>query len=95
MQDREADADFARRLRKGAGADPTASGAVRVAGTAIQTQICPSFPVVTIEAIQPGRIASVDELRALGLLSPPEVVRLAPEVFKSRKAEGRAGTWPT
>jgi hypothetical protein len=27
------DADFARRLKKGAGADPTASGATRVAGS--------------------------------------------------------------
>jgi hypothetical protein len=30
------DDDFARRLRKGAGANPTASSATRVAGTAIQ-----------------------------------------------------------
>jgi len=97
VQGREADADFARRLRKGAGADPTASGATRVAGTAnFKPKYAPSFPIVSIEGLQAGRIASVDELRALGLVSPPQSIRLAPEALKTRKAHGgRAGKWPS
>jgi len=96
VQGREADADFARRLRKGAGADPTASGATRLAGTAnFKPKYAPSFPVVSIEGLQPGRIASVDELKALGLVSPPESVRLAPEALKTQKARVGAGKWPS
>lgn len=95
VQGREADADFARRLRKEAGADPTASGATRVAGTSnFKAKYAPSFPTIAIEGLQPGRIASVDELERLGLVSPPENIRLAPEAFKTRKTHG-ARKWPS
>lgn len=58
-----ADADFSRRLRKGAGADPTASGATRVAGTRnFKTKYAPEFPVVAITAAEPGRIVTKAQL---------------------------------
>ncbi|MEM7147846.1 MAG: DNA-primase RepB domain-containing protein, partial [Verrucomicrobiota bacterium] len=45
----DADADFARRLRKGTGADISASGAVRLAGSHnFKPKYAPTFPVVTI-----------------------------------------------
>ncbi len=50
------DKDFARRLRKGAGADPTASGATRVAGSLnFKEKYAPNFPRVAIHQANPGR----------------------------------------
>ena len=50
MPDAE-DKDFARRLRKGTGADPTASGATRVAGSLnFKDKYAPDFPRVAIRA---------------------------------------------
>jgi hypothetical protein len=50
------DKDLARRLRKGAGADTTASGATRVAGSInFKDKYALNFPRVTIQAVQPGR----------------------------------------
>jgi hypothetical protein len=47
----------ARRLRKGAGADETASGATRVAGSLNhKRKYAPGFPVVTMTHAQAGRV---------------------------------------
>lgn len=89
--------EFARRLRKGAGADPSASGATRIAGTTnYKRKYEPGFPKVTIVAATPGRIVTQAALDSLGLVAPPE---LAPAVlpFKSRRrhsASGNERTWP-
>ena len=65
--------DFARRLRKGTGADATASGATRVSGTVnYKRKYEPDFPTVTILQAFPGRIIPAAQLEALGLVSPPE-----------------------
>ena len=51
--------DFARRLRKGAGADHSASGATRVARTTnYKRKYEPDCPTVRIGATSPGRIMS-------------------------------------
>jgi RepB DNA-primase from phage plasmid len=98
--DNAADAkDFARRLRKGAGADPTASGATRVAGTTnYKRKYEPNFPTVTILASAPGRVATPAELEALGLVAPPEPVRqpsVVPlRVSRRHEAAIRARRWP-
>lgn len=88
-----ADADFARRLRKGAGADPTASGATRTAGTAnYKPKYAPSFPVVRIEAVYPGRIVARPALEAKKGL----VAASAPVAASSGPANRRArGVWPS
>jgi hypothetical protein len=84
--------DFARRVRKASGADPSASGATRTAGTGNYKQKYePDFPIVRIEAAQAGRIVAPEELEAIGLVSPPETVRTSPAAFKSQ----RAGKWPS
>jgi len=65
------DPDFARRLRKGAGADPTASGATRVSGSInFKDKYAPNFPRVEITHLEAGRIARKDELEAMGLVAP-------------------------
>src|SRR5271169_5671998 len=71
--------DFARRLRKGAGADPTASGATRVAGTTnYKRKYEPDFPTITIRGVAPGRIMTVARLESMGLVAPPEPVTVLP-----------------
>ena len=98
--DNAADAkDFARRLRKGAGADPTASGATRVAGTTnYKRKYEPDFPTVAILATAPGRVATPAQLEALGLVAPPEPVRqpsIVPlRVSRRHEAAIRARRWP-
>jgi len=85
------DADFARRLRKGASADLTASGATRVAGTAnFKRKYEPNFPTIEIAYAQPGRKVTAKELETLGLVAAPEPLR--PML---RREAGRAGKWPS
>jgi RepB DNA-primase from phage plasmid len=71
--------DFARRLRKGAGADLSASGATRVAGTTnFKQKYEPEFPMVRISASAPGLIVTKERLGEMGLVASPE-----PEIIAS------------
>jgi hypothetical protein len=73
------DPDFARRLRKGAGADPTASGATRVAGHPnYKDKYAPHSPVVEITHLAPGRLVTSGELEGQGLVAPREEPKPAP-----------------
>jgi hypothetical protein len=89
------DPDFSRRLRKGAGADPSASGATRVAGTTnYKRRYEPDFPIVAITAGRPGRTITRLELERLGLVAAPEPVS-RPPVSPSAGASRRVrGVWP-
>lgn len=87
------DVDLARRLRKGAGADPTASGATRVAGTMnFKAKYAPEFPVVAIAAAEPGRIVTKAQLEDLGLVAAPETPKISSVV---RSGQSRVGKWPS
>jgi hypothetical protein len=89
------DKDFARRLRKGTGADATASGATRVAGSLnFKDKYAPDFPRVMIEQAQPGRKATAAELERLGLVAAPEPP--APTRFSPARPriEGEPRAWP-
>jgi hypothetical protein len=91
--------DFARRLRKGAGADPTASGATRVAGTTnYKRKYEPDFPSVAIREAHPGRIMSPAQLEELGLVAVPEPAKqpavLPLRVSRRHEAAIRARRWP-
>jgi hypothetical protein len=88
--------ELPRRLRKGAGADLTASGATRVAGTAnFKRKYEPDFPIVTILAVQPGRTVTVSYLEELGLLAPADPIKEAPAspLRVSRRGSGKR-VWP-
>jgi hypothetical protein len=97
LTSREETKEFARRLRKGVGADPSASGATRVAGTTnYKRKYAPEFPAVSIVETHPGRVMTPEQLDSLGLLAPPEP---APAVlpFKTSRTHTRsqgARTWP-
>jgi hypothetical protein len=85
------DADLRRRVKKAAGADPSASGAVRVAGTVnFKRKYEPDFPTVAIEQAQPGKTVTPAELDALGLIAAPDPPRQA-TVFRNSKGD----TWPS
>ena len=61
------DKEFARRVRRGTGADATASGATRVAGSLnFKDKYAPDFPRVKIHAAQPGRMTNPPSLSGLG-----------------------------
>ncbi|SRR5579883_2481 len=69
----DGDADFARRLRQGAGADLTASGATRVSGSLnFKEKYAPDFPRVGTVHINPGKVVTRSELEALGIVAPLE-----------------------
>lgn len=89
-----ADSDFSRRLRKGAGADPTASGATRSTGTRnFKRKYEPDFPTVEIEAAKLGHIVARETLNALGLVAEPEPVKAPVNALPpTRRARGR---WPS
>jgi hypothetical protein len=83
--------DFARRVRRGAGADVSASGATRIAGSLnFKDRYAPDFPRVAIRATQRGRMTSAAELEGLGLVAPPDVFAPLPP---ARPVIGRH--WPS
>ena len=91
LQSSEEAKDFSRRLRKGSGADHSASGATRVAGTSnYKRKYAPNFPVVRIGATVPGRIVTKDRLEELGLVAPAEPENTTP-VFTARAGQGNNG----
>jgi RepB DNA-primase from phage plasmid len=55
--------DFARRVRKGTGADATASGATRISGSLnLKDKYAPNFPHVRIREARAGHLTSAAEL---------------------------------
>jgi hypothetical protein len=74
-----ADKEFARRLRKGAGADPSASGATRLAGTLnYKRKYAPFFPTVTTIAATSGHLVAPEHIESLGLIAATEPVKAPP-----------------
>jgi hypothetical protein len=91
--DGPADLDFARRLRQGAGADPTASGATRISGSRnFKEKYAPAFPCVETVHIRPGLIVTPAELEALGVVAPQERTPAPVSSVSRRPQSPRA--WP-
>jgi len=93
---KDAPEDFARRLKKGAGADPSASGATRIAGSLnFKTKYAPAFPTVEITRANPGQVVSAGELESRGFVAPIEAPppRVSPRAFLGRRSTGRK--WPS
>lgn len=91
----DADADFARRLRKGAGADPAASGATRVSGSLnFKTKYAPAFPRVKTVHAHLGLVVTRAGLEALGLVAPPEKREPVPPPARVSARQSGARRWP-
>jgi hypothetical protein len=89
----EADTDFARQLRKGAGADPTASGATRVAGSRnFKEKYAPAFPRVETVHASRGLVVNRSQLEGLGVVGPPE--RYATAAPRMQHSRPLAKGWP-
>lgn len=68
--EKEAAKDFARRLRKGSGADTKASGATRIAGSVnFKTKYAPAFPRVEIINTNPGNVTTCAVLEQAGFVA--------------------------
>jgi RepB DNA-primase from phage plasmid len=91
---RECGPDFARRLRQGSGADPSASGATRVAGSVnFKRRYAPDFPTVEILEATAQRIVTRAQLEAAGLVAAPDPM---PGIGSIRSgANRRAKAWPS
>ena len=89
----EADKDLARRLRNGAGADDTASGATRIAGSLnFKDKYTPDFPRVDVTHSAPGLMACPALLDAMGLVAAPE--KAAPRVHQILQGTPAPGNGP-
>ena len=90
-------ADFARRLRKGTGADPSASGATRISGSLnFKTKYAPAFPMVEITHAIAGKITTAEELASAGLVVPTEEApRRVPNRVSPAHRAGKARRWPS
>jgi hypothetical protein len=90
----DGDADFARRLRLGAGADPCASGASRVCGSFnVKELYAPAFPRVETVQANPGKVVTRTDLEALGVVAPLE--RPAPAAGQVPRRGTAAKAWPS
>ena len=88
----DADAGFARQLRRGAGADLAASGATRISGSLnFKEKYAPDFPRVETVDTSPSRVVTRAELEALGVVAPEEKVTLT--VIRSHRSGSKG--WPS
>jgi hypothetical protein len=85
---------LARRLRQASSADPSASGATRVAGSVnFKRKYAPEFPTVRLVEGTPHRTVTEGELEALGLVTGAQAME---PHHLSRTALGRrAEQWPS
>lgn len=91
--EREATEDFRRRLIKGIGADLTASGSTRIAGSRnFKPKNAPDFPMVEIIHARPGNITSMAALERAGFVATPEPPS-GPE--RTRDVKRGANRWPS
>lgn len=91
---REGTEDLARRLRRGTGADPSASGATRLPGSLnYKRKYAPRFPMVSIWQAAPQRVSTPRELQARGLVGPPDANA---STLRHRVSPGfRSKRWPS
>lgn len=89
---KDATAHFARRLKKGVGADVTASGATRLAGSLnFKTEYAPGFPRVEVVHLNPGNLTTTAALDEAGFVAPEQ--RL-PSGFAANAGRHRRKAWP-
>lgn len=71
--EKEAAKAFRKRLRRGAGADKSATGATRIGGSLnFKPHYGPEFPVVMLTYSHPGKTVTTAQLEQAGLIAPAE-----------------------
>ena len=95
---KEAAKEFRTRVRRGAGADQSATGATRIAGSInFKTKYAPAFPRVVIERTNAGRTVTVAALEQAGLVAPAEPLPPAsvpPSNFRPGQKVTAPRHWP-
>jgi hypothetical protein len=77
--EKEAAKEFRKRIRRGAGADKSATGATRISGSLnFKLHYAPEFPIVIITHIQNGKTITIAQLEQAGLIAPAEEPALTP-----------------
>ena len=95
---KDAPEDLARRLRKGAGADPTASGATRISGSVnFKTKYAPEFPLVELRQVNAGNVTTPAALESAGIVAGREEPRPARAGAKRISHSGQPSRkkWPS
>jgi hypothetical protein len=95
---KDAPEDLARRLRKGAGADPTASGATRVSGSVnFKTKYAPDFPLVELSRVKAGNVTTPAALEHAGIVAAQEEPRPPRQAANRVSRAGRPTRkkWPS
>jgi hypothetical protein len=90
--------DLARRLRKGAGADPTASGATRISGSVnFKTKYAPEFPLVELRQVNAGNVTTPAALESAGIVAAQEEPRPPRQAVNRVSSNGRPSRkkWPS
>jgi RepB DNA-primase from phage plasmid len=71
--EKEAAKAFRKRVRRGAGADKSATGATRISGSLnFKQHYAPEFPTVTLAHINHGKTITAAQLEQAGLIAPAE-----------------------
>jgi len=90
------EAEFARRLRRGIGADLNASGATRLAGSLnFKSKYAPSFPRVSVVHASVGRLTTPSEVEGLNLLAPASAHRHVPSRRQCATRPRGKKAWPS
>jgi len=96
--DKEAAREFKTRVRRGAGADHSATGATRIAGSLnFKSKYAPAFPRVEITRTNAGSVTTVAALELAGLIAPeqPQPPRsVPPETSRPARKVAGQGTAP-
>jgi len=96
--DKEAAKLFRTRVRRGAGADQSATGATRIAGSLnFKPQYAPEYPMVVVGQVSPGRMTTVAALEQAGLIAAAELPQppaSAPPQIAPRGTRPGTRYWP-
>lgn len=96
--DEAAAKEFRTRVRKGAGADQSATGATRIAGSLnFKVKYAPAFPRVEIERTNAGSMTTVAELDKAGLIAAreePAAASVPPEISRPVQKVTGGRRWP-
>jgi hypothetical protein len=93
---RQADDGFKRQLRKCAGADPSASGATRIAGSFnFKDKYAPNYPLVEIKYSRAGCIVSKEQLAESGLQGDAPESPGARHAYPSLRLQTTSRRWPS
>jgi hypothetical protein len=88
-------------VRRGAGADHSATGAVRIAGSKnFKQKYAPAFPLIELVQVAAGRTVTTATLEKAGLLAPwvapamPPPTSVPPSVFRQKPQASGPWYWP-